>query len=548
MTVKRLFVLTLFTLLVSGVRAQEGTRADIPPGAIIEAVVGDVFSLSALDLKYCGEVECDIAALLFPRLLGVDAATQTYSPFAPGIMASWEVSPDLREFTLYLWQGRNWSDGTPITARDVQFTLEAYQYDLIDLEQIETVDHYTVRVTFSSGSCRALDTLNVGILPAHKFESPDEVGGSDFSQRPDISAGPFVLDTIGDDWIYLRPNPNYPSGVRSSGYVFRFVDDEASRITLLRDGEVDILRHVPPEYVDDLESAVGVRVFEYTGEVWNYIGLNAADPNGSLEGINSAGTLLDQGHHPLFGDVQVRQALQYAIDVNAIIEAVGAGSGVPFASYIPPGGPSANANLRPIPYDPAEAARLLDAAGWHLGANGIRRARGALYAADGTPLSFQLLTTSYSAKRVTIAEVVRQQLLDVGVDMEIVETDFSALFDSLNTQDFDAYLFAWASGFPPRLEPDYFLAKYDSGDGVNFGSFQNVELERLAEQADAVPNCDPLQQRNISYQMQELVQREQPYLWLYAESEYVAARNSVRGFNPYPHLPLWNVHEWSVFR
>lgn len=534
---KRCLLCLLCLLPFAFVHAQDGRPPEIPPGTIVEGIIGTPDSLT-FDPVYCLDLACEYAAFLFPRFIGVDPATQVFAPLASGnVLASgWEISDDGTEYTFLLRRDIRWSDGTPVTALDVVAALQnsdyLYSYESVSMDAL---DDYTVRVTFSESACNALRDLNVLVIPAHVDEDPASLS---------VTAGAYLPDYTDDTWVYLRPNPDFPGAMR--GYAFRFVQDEAELSRLLQSGEVDFVRDVSPEMATELQRNTAVRVFEYNGEIWDYVGLNVADPSTLNSGTDSSGSLIDQGHHPLFGDVRVRQALQRALDVNAILNAAVDGRGAPMASFVPAGNPDHHPTLQPVPFNPLEAERLLDEAGFPMGSNGIREARGALYAADGTPFRFTLLTSNSNERRIQAAEIIRQHLAAIGVEVTVETYGFVDLLEFLDTQAFDAYLLSWSSDIPPLAYPEFFLAKNDGELSLNLTSYQNSEVEQLA--AEPVANCDPFRQRTNHYRIQEIIQQEQPYLWLYTLNEYSAAHTSLQRFDPLPHFPAWNLHEWQTFQ
>jgi peptide/nickel transport system substrate-binding protein len=283
---------------------------------------------------------------------------------------------------------------------------------------------------------------------------------------------------------------------------------------------------------------------------WDYIGLNVADPDHPRSGLDDDGNLIDQGHHPIFGDVRVRRALQHAIDVQALIQGALFGEGTQMASSQIPTSWAADPDLAPVSYDPILAAQMLDEAGWPVGPDGIRICQGCKYAEDGTPLEFELVTNEGNTRREAIGAMVKDQLHELGIEVDFRTMAFLALLDqTFAAQTYDAVIIGWRAGFPtvPDQWPLFGPSSDDPSDqGANGSSYYNPEFVRLAEKALTLPGCDPTARANIYHQIELLLQDDQPYLWLFAQNDLYAAHNDVIGFDPQPNASWWNIHTWQV--
>jgi peptide/nickel transport system substrate-binding protein len=523
-----------------------------------------------------------VAGLMFPTVIGVSPFTQYYARVGEkgmtnALATDWTISADGLVYTLTLRRDAVWSDGVPITATDVKFSFDAVASGMIEsplygglnydplanpvgIQEIVVVDDYTLQVVFKETNCSALGlALSFPVVPAHVFGydgRPDfdfsVMVGHEFDTQPSVVYGPFQLDYVhyGEE-IALKPVPTWADGpVVPAGLVLRDVSDSEDETRRFLAGEFDYIEN-PISCMScraDIRAAPDVKAVSFPGLSWDYLALNVADPENPQPGEDGNGNRIDQGHHPLFGDVRVRRALQLAINVPDIIQGALFGEGTQMASSLLPTSWASDPDLVPIPYDPAQAARLLDEAGWPLGPNGIRICQGCQYAEDGTPFEFELVTNEGNTRREAVGQIVQDQLADLGIVVDFWTGPFSALGPIAQT--LDAYILGWLNGFPD--DPDQ-LGIFGPGSdsspdqgSMNASSYYDPEFNRLSEKARTLPGCDPADRADIYGQIDRLLQADQPYLWLFAQNDLYAAHTDVAGFDPQPHMPWWNIHTWQV--
>lgn len=576
-------VMALLAVLLApmaAVRAQEPGSE----GTIVVGFDGGTIALGSLNpLRGNDVITSRVTRLMFPTVVGVSPFTQYWAKVGDegvtnALATDWTISEDGLTYTFTLRQDAVWSDGTPITATDVKFSFDAiasgdvspdYWYIPFDpvsnaggVKEIVVVDDYTVQAVFAQANCTALGLAgSFPVAPAHVFGydgQPDFdfslMIGHPFDTNPSVVYGPFQLDylRLGEE-IALKPVPTWADGpVIPAGLVFRdvlSVEDETRRFVA---GEFDYIEDPRPcmTCFAEIRAVPGVRAFSFPSAYSDHIGLNVADPDLPQPGEDAQGNRIDQGHHPIFGDVQVRRALQHAINVPVIIDGAVSGEGTQMASSLLPTSWAADPTLEPIPYDRALAAQMLDEAGWPLGEDGVRVCQGCKYALDGTPFAFELLTNAGNVRREAVGAIVKEQLADLGIVVDFQAIDFWTLVATMQT--YDAYVYGWATGFPN--DPDQLMlfgpgSDFPSEQGsFNATSYYNPEFVRLSQRALTLPGCDPTARAAIYQQIERLLQEEQPYLWLYAQNSIYAAHGHVVGFDPQPNMPWWNIHTWQVER
>lgn len=567
-------------------------------GLIIEASTRTSANLTSLIPIRCSGVDCsNPGALIFPGLFNVSPETQNYdvnSPVAPDAAfgTDYTVSEDGLTYTVTLRQDWTWSDGTPITAWDVYFTwLAIQQGEAIGLSSsfapaardvvgAEVIDDYTIQFTMAEANCQVLSRIGVlGPTPAHAYGWTPDAGedfdwasmiGHEMDLNPTVTAGPFQFNRLEPGTaIYLEANPTYPYpsngvGVMPEGYVFLDVADDNvlnERFVAGGEGEPNFVRE-PNFYAPILDAAErgDVQALSAPGRVWHYVALNTADPNNPMNAYDEEGNLVpreEQGYHPLFGDVRVRQALNHAINIDEIINGPLDGNGTAMVAGTIPSAFTLHPDLERRPFDLDTARQLLDEAGFPAtgsplcsGCDGLRVAtEDALYAEPGTEFYFELMNVGDI--RNDVAVVIQDQLAQIGIEVEVVVLDFNAMYDdNMGQQTFDAAVAGWRGSLP--FDPDqrsFFGSEvdiYGEGYGFNFGSWYNAEFDALGAQVNTIAGCDEQARKEIAWRMQEILYEDPPYIWLYAINSVYGAANNVEGFDPRPNFGNWNSDSWVV--
>ncbi len=547
---------------------------------------------TTLSPVFCFDTGCrDLVSLMYIDLIGIDLEMGMLAPNRPGaLVESWEFSQYNRVLTLHLRDDMYWSDGVPITAADVLIDYElmlapdsghpnAWVAELI--ESLEAPDDYTLVFTFHHGSCSPLFYVGLNVLPSHIYRDLiDEVGyegleGHEWLQQPTVTSGPFRFgERRPDGAVSLIGNDDYVDAalgyVNPAEIVQVFVPDWDIATDMFLDGEINVLSSVQNHRKLDVWAAgeAGeIQVYEYPADYWSFMAMNWADPTNPQPALDEDGDRIDQGLHPIFGDKLTRQAIARAIDADTMIEEAAFGFGQRMSSYILPSGWSYNHELPFIPYDPELALEMLAAAGWvpeNLGAPAGTENRlicqGCLYAAqvdpgfEGSYLEFELLAVVGSPWSGAVGLLIRDQLANIGITVDFQEVEGNILVERAVAQTHDAVIAGWRAGYPadPNAVQLFSAAADDPGDygvsefGWNFTSFYNEEYFALEEMALNVPGCGMAERTAIYWRMQEIMQDELPYIFLFAQTGLFAAHNELEGFAPYPANLWWNVDTWTV--
>jgi peptide/nickel transport system substrate-binding protein len=560
----------LLALLMVPVVAQDAP-APGEGGIIIEGNLGgDVATTNPI---LAGDTASTrIADFLFPGLIGVDPATANFEMNRPdALVTEWTSTDDGKVYTFTMRDDWKWSDGTAITSDDVIYGWNAITSGVVDtqlvflldiIEKVEAPDANTIVVTFkNAGECTALNNAgSLEVVPSHVLPADfNELNNAEFNLSPTVTGGVFSFGEFrAGEQVTLLANQSYGGAtdgqVLPTGYIYKNVPDATVLVEQFLAGENNLIDGPAVTRRADVEASGDAgesQVYKYPGNAWDYLALNFADPTNPQNGLDDTGKPIDQGHHPLFGDLRVRQAVSLAIDVDSIIEGAVLGYGTRMPSVIIPASWAFDANLPVIPFNVEEAGKLLDEAGFVDDDNDPatpRVAKGAMYAADGTSLKFVLYTNQGNTRRETIGTLVQDQLKQVGFEVDFQAIEFNTLLDIMDGQTFDAFILGWRNGYPD--DPDMtqlFTAKGDVlAGGSNNASYYNPKFDELNEQARTLPGCDPAERAEIYHELQKIAQDDLPYIPLYSIEGMYAARSDVNGFSPYPAQMVWNIDTWYV--
>ncbi len=567
-------------VVLMGMAILPAAAQDEPPagpgegGIIIEASTSEPGTFNPL---YCTSTSCfdDAISLFSPNVVGVDPATATFAKdgFLGALALDWEITEGGTVYIFTLREDLFWTDGTPVTANDMVWTFNttidpetaspnAYVADYI--ESMEAIDDYTLKVTFTSDGCNNIRYVDYpDYMPAHVFEGVPlaELEEHPYGTQPDVTAGVFAFGEYRPgEQFSLVANQDYPASETVYGYVVpagrivKVVPDATVQLQQFLAGELSAYRSISASQQDDVRAAAeegSLQAFEFKGNTWDYMAFNLADPENPQPALDENGERIDQGNHPLFGDKRVRKAIALAIDVEAIIEGAVFGNGERMTSVITPGSWAYNHDLPPIPYDVEAAKELLAEAGWEPGEDGVLVAtEEALYAEPGTRFSFTLNTNSGNTRREAVGVIIQDQLAQIGIEVDFQAIEWNTLLDLADGQTYDAVIMGWRAGYPDDPVASLTQIFGPSSDdpvagGSNDTSYYNERVAELADMANHVDGCNPEDMIPYLYEVQEIMQDELPYVWLYTQNGMYGAANSVTNFDPYPAQMYWNIDAWA---
>jgi peptide/nickel transport system substrate-binding protein len=451
-----------------------------------------------------------VADYLYTPLIELD---HDLRPIA-GLATKWEMSSDGTVYRFTLNDSATFSDGTPVRASDVVFTLnkavdktsEAPQiggsFEELDTRRTRSVGKDVVEVAFRHPLAGQLLEFNrLFVIPEHIY------GKGDFKRFDGIAvgSGPYILvrHELGRQ-LLLRRRETY---WREKPYIetvrFKVIDLDATAWEAIKLGEIDEtsvssdtwLRHRRDPAIEKTIRFQKFYTFNYNFVAWN-------------------------GRHPILRDSGVRRALAMCIPVDSIIENLYHGTARRLTGPFMPESYAYNRNVREIPFQPQTAKQVLASLGWtdhdH---DGILDRR-------GTPLVFTMTIEAKNEFDRLFAQTVQDELKHIGVEMKILPLEEAAFFATVMKGDYDAAALGTSFGLEPHPFT-FFHSSQGPGTGMNFTYYRKPEVDRLI--IDGERELDLNKRRDLYWRLHEILAKDQPFTWTVQVSEKWALRTRVLG-------------------
>jgi peptide/nickel transport system substrate-binding protein len=446
-----------------------------------------------------------------------------------------DLSPDGRTITYHLRPQVRWTDGVPVTAKDVVWTLHAILdpnnpvpshegYDLIDRAYVK--DAHTVVFHLKHAWAPAVTTFfSYGfrpqfVLPAHVLAKQTPLAQASFNAAPSVSDGPykFVSWQRGESLVYEANRKYWRGAPQSARLDIRVIPDPQTNLVMLRSGQLDWNLIAPVQQA----TLAGARDIAFD-----------AVPTAVV-----AGLVMNLSHSPL-DDVRVRRALAMAIDRESISKKITLGR-YPVTNMIQPQFSWAyDPAIEEPKYDPASADALFDAAGWRRnGTTGMREK-------NGKPLSIVYVQFPESMTGVRVATAVQAELRARGIAVEVKSVSNAQLFlpssrgGTLASGKFDLAYVPFTMGSDPDDS-----SVLSCGGPSNYMRYCNAKVDTLEKQALTSPS--QAQRKALYSQIARAVASDVPILYLFNADYIYAYRKQLSGFQPNGFLPTWNAADWTL--
>lgn len=423
------------------------------------------------------------------------------------VLPAFEHNPVI---VFHLRPGVKFHDGKPFEAKDVKFTFDAIMdpknlspriSDYEPVKSVEILNPMTVRIVYKRLFSPALGTWSMGILPSHLLNeeairnealerkmNPEtfSLRQSLFNRQP-VGCGPFVFrEWKSDQYIVLDRFEEYWEGAPNyRKFTYRIIPDQLTQEMEFYAGTVDDYG-VKPHQVERLGNDPRFQNFSGLSFAYSYIGYNM--------------------RREIFKDRRVRLALGMAVDVDKIIRYVLYDQAERITGPFLKQTDFYNQDITPIPYDPEQALKLLEEAGYRRGQSGILEK-------DGTPLRFTLITNQGNDIRQAILAIVQDSWRKIGVDVRTDVLEWAVFIqERVNKLDFDALVLGWSMG----IEPDLYQIWHSSQTGpnqLNFVNFSDKEADQLIIEIRQEYNRS--RQVELCHRLHEIIAREQPYTFLF---------------------------------
>ncbi|MBF0507026.1 MAG: peptide-binding protein [Nitrospirae bacterium] len=447
------------------------------------------------------------------------------------IAESWDVSPDGLRITFHLRRGVKWQDGVELTADDVLFTYNKVTDPTVPtpygsiygpVKSVQAADKYTVKVVYKEPFAPALESWGMGIVPKHLLEGK-ELSSPEINRHP-VGNGPYRLTewVTGQKIILDAFNQYFEGRPHIDRVLFRIIPDTSTMFLELKFGGIDYMGLTPPQYKLQANSDFFKKYFQkfrYPSFGYTYLGYNLLDP--------------------LFSDIRVRQAIAHAINKKEIIAGVLLGYGTPCTGPFPPESWAYNRAVMDYDYDPARALAMLGQAGWKMNDSGV-------LAKDGRTFSFTVLVTQGSDARLKTAQILKEQLKRVGIDLHIKVLEWQAmLHEFIDKKRFEAVIMGWALSRDPDIYDIWHSSKTKEGE-FNFLSYKNNEVDRLLVEGRS--SFSPEIRKKIYHRIHEILAEDQPCAFLYVPDALPVLHKRFKGIVKAPVGIDYDFIHWYVHR
>jgi peptide/nickel transport system substrate-binding protein len=482
----------------------EQTGDPVSGGTLIYALATEP---TTLDPHRAGMiVETRVIVSIFERVFHVGENGE----ILPWLATDYRLDEDGKSYILTLREGVTFHDGTPFNAEALEYNLSRIldpetqangPSKLLPYSSSDILDDYTIRLNLDSPSSLFLTNLSQVFIvsPTAAKQSKDQFGTSP------VGTGPFIFESWDED-IIVKRNPDYAWGsdsVKNQGpayldqIIFKIVPEESTRVGGVQSDQVDLAESIPPQNYVELEKDPTVQVFKKPapGLAYTLFFVPANEPWEQLE---------------------LRQAIVAGVDVKAIIQTIYLGVYDQAFSPLTPGFPFYDESLDGIDrYDPEKAKRLLDEAGWKVGADGIREK-------DGRRLTFSYGDSSPNReKRNDVAFFIQNQLKEIGVEVNVdITTD---LLSKLTTHAYDF----WGNSMA-LVEPVFGLqACY--GSSANYNGYNNAKIDEWLSKVNG--ELDDEKRNELLINVQREIIDQALIIPVYSFSYTVLGRTPIRDFS-----------------
>lgn len=521
-------VLVLTLMTAAAAIAEDQTPAVAASGEKVVLRVGFASLFDSRNpFKYLEIPSAEVFRLNYNRLVGYDA--KTLDP-KPELAESWSASDDGLVWTFNLRHDVKWQDGVDFTAEDVVFTLQDLVIDqglrytsfTTSVEKVEAVDDYTVKITCSVPKADML-RMTIPIVPKHIWARiPKDEITTYVPPVPMVGTGPFqVVEVSGKNYVRMTANKDYWGGApHVDELVLKGYTNTSSMAQDLRTGELQAASGLPEAQFQVLSDTPGLKVLAAEGLGFHDFGFNCYE--GKSKG------------NPVLKDKRFRQALNYAIDRQEIVDQCYGGFAVAGSTIVRPGWPQGGIDYHWEPpsdvayvYDPEKAKSLLDAAGYKdTDGDGVREY-------DGKPIELRVAALTSYPQEQRAGRLMAAWFENVGLRIKFQVVDSTALLNDLYAMvgdefvpDYDMFLWEWVGiGADPQFLLSVLLTSQIGNLSDTYWSNDEYDKLFISESRE----LDPEARQQMIQEMQKIAYEESPYI-------VIAYPRALQG---------WNTGDWQ---
>ncbi|MBV8491743.1 MAG: peptide ABC transporter substrate-binding protein [Candidatus Eremiobacteraeota bacterium] len=523
-----------------GNQAASGERHSYTqPGVLRIAIQQDVKSLNPL--LNSNTTDGMIAFLMFEGLLAADDKGNPVPMLATAVptLENGGISKDGLTITYHMRKDAKWTDGVPVTSKDVKWSWQAIMNDANNIvsrhgydyvKSIDTPDDYTVichlKTQFSPfvNTFFAMSDQPFPVAPEHVMSKYHDINQIQFSSEPNVSDGPFrFAEWSRNDHITLVRNDDFFMGKPGLDRIeLKVIPDENTSVNELRTHSIDYMFQASPNNYLALKAIPDINIVWVNINGYEDVQLNLARPNVS--------------------DPLVREAIAYSIDKRQLVETLTHGQMKMATEDVPDWMWAFNPNVHNYPHDPLKARDLLRQAGYVPGPDGIMRK-------NGEQLILVLVSNNSNATRRQASVQLQAMLRQAGIGVDIKYYPGDLLFAPagmggiLQLGKFDLSLAGWYAGIDPDDSSQFTCANFPPG-GYNYSRYCNPDME--AAQIAALTHYDRPSRTAAYYRIQQLLARDNPEIFFWWTRQMEPISLDFKGFDPNPVEESWNAWQWSI--
>ncbi len=418
--------------------------------------------------------------------------------FDPDLAEKWTLSPDGKTWTFFLRKDAHFSNGDPVKASDVVWSLKRahdvkgpWQWALEPVQDLAAKDDATVVISLKEPWAPFLADVSLfsnSILSEKVFKGASQ---DQISNKP-VGSGPFALvDWKKGEELVMRANTHYhEKGLPKTPELhIRYIPDDNSRIIAVQSGDLDGIDYPPFSRVAELKQDSRLEVQLNPSTAVSHLSVNVREA-------------------PL-NNVKVRQALAYATDRAAMVKAVCFGACTPATTFLPMTTPYFNTAAKGYATDYSKALQLLKE-------SGVK-----------TPLNLKLLYRTGDAGQEATAVALKSMWQKIGVTLDLEPLDRAAATQRYRSNQFQVYITGWTNDIPDPSQLGAYELGFTESESYHSG-YQSKEMDQLL--ASGLRETNATKRRQIYYQVQDLALKDSPLIWLYYSPYTIALSKKMKGF------------------
>lgn len=424
-----------------------------------------------------------------------------------------KISEDGLTVTIPLRTGVKFADGTPFDANAVKATLERHltlpksgrKSELGPIKQVTAKDPQTIEIALAKPFTPLLGALTDR---AGMILSPKAITalGADFSKAPVCVGAMKFAERVPQTSIKLVKDPNYYDAdkVKLDSITYRIITDGSIRAANLRSGDVQVADTLSVQDVPTLKKTDGITVLNSTSMGYQGVTFNV----GNVDGVGEPAKPIDtpEAKHP-----EVRQAFAHAVDREALVKSVFNGLNSPACSPISPTSDFASDASNACPeYDPEKAKKMLTDAGVQV------------------PLDIEIIASN-SPDTMRLVQALQAMVAPAGFNLKIKATEYASLLDQQDRGDFRMLQLGWSGRYDPDANITNFVG---TGGSQNVAGYNNKTVDDLLEQART--STDTAERRDLYGKVVQQLQKDNPLVYLYRQSNLTGFTAAVKGVQVYP--------------